>query len=208
VVPFTEDEVGGYPVIAKGTAYADSDHDGMSDLWETRYRFNPLSRLDGPLDRDADGFTNVEEFLNGTIPVANAVRGGEMPPPSGRWTTSGGVRQSNRATETCLGVPAVTNLWDAQFGQSGFSLLTARRYRLTFSARSSVAGTHRMIVGSAAAPWVHDISGDFAVTTSTRAFTYDFTVNRAGNPATLVTFHIGRSAAATLCIDNVSITPR
>jgi hypothetical protein len=61
----------GWPVIAGGTPYTDSDHDGMSDAWETAYRFNPNNAADGNQDADGDGYTNVEEFLNGTNPNSN-----------------------------------------------------------------------------------------------------------------------------------------
>ena len=31
--------------------------------------FNPTDASDGVLDADGDGYTNVEEFLNGTSPI-------------------------------------------------------------------------------------------------------------------------------------------
>ncbi|MDP3230929.1 MAG: hypothetical protein Q8N13_23545, partial [Acidovorax sp.] len=34
ILPAHEDDVGGFPVIASGTAYADTDQDGMADAWE------------------------------------------------------------------------------------------------------------------------------------------------------------------------------
>lgn len=64
----TEDDVGGFPTIASGTPYADDDHDGMADAWEQLHGLDPSDPSDGPADRDADGFTNVEEFLGGTTP--------------------------------------------------------------------------------------------------------------------------------------------
>ncbi|HEX8547197.1 MAG TPA: T9SS type A sorting domain-containing protein, partial [Cytophagaceae bacterium] len=63
-----EKEVGGFPLIASGRAYLDKDKDGMSDVWEEKYCFNPTDPDDGNEDADGDGFTNVEEFLNGTTP--------------------------------------------------------------------------------------------------------------------------------------------
>jgi len=70
-----ESEVGGFPTIASGTPYADSDHDGMPNDWENKYSFNPNSSSDGNQDTDGDGYTNIEEYLNGTNP-----RGGEPIP--------------------------------------------------------------------------------------------------------------------------------
>ena len=49
-----------------GTPYEDSDHDAMPNTWETVHGLNPHDASDGPKDADGDGYTNVEEFLNGT----------------------------------------------------------------------------------------------------------------------------------------------
>ena len=68
-VPSHEDAVGGFPTIAPGTPYQDSDHDGMPDAWEYLHRFDPNDASDGTDDTDGDGYTNVEEFLNGTAPT-------------------------------------------------------------------------------------------------------------------------------------------
>ncbi len=62
------DEVGGWIDAQGGPAPADSDHDGMPDLWEARHGLDPADPADGPRDRDGDGYTNVEEFLNATDP--------------------------------------------------------------------------------------------------------------------------------------------
>ena len=65
----TQEEVGGWPTYASDAPPADSDHDGMPDAWETRFKFNPNDASDGPKDADGDGYTNVEEFLNETDPA-------------------------------------------------------------------------------------------------------------------------------------------
>ena len=62
------DEVGGYPKLAGGPAPADTDHDGMPDAWERSHGLNPQDPSDGPKDRDGDGYTNVEEYLNSLVP--------------------------------------------------------------------------------------------------------------------------------------------
>lgn len=64
----SQNDVGGYPDMKGGTPPADTDHDGMPDEWENQYGFNPESDADGPQDEDGDGYTNVEEYLNGTKP--------------------------------------------------------------------------------------------------------------------------------------------
>jgi hypothetical protein len=63
MVPATETEVGGYPRIKGGAQYPDANHNGMSDQWEARHRVSGHAA-----DADGDGYTNLEEFLNGTDP--------------------------------------------------------------------------------------------------------------------------------------------
>ncbi|WP_367875033.1 ThuA domain-containing protein [Luteolibacter sp. Populi] len=49
---------------------ADSDGDGMLDLYETRFGFNPASAADGSDDADGDGLSNAGEALAATNPFA------------------------------------------------------------------------------------------------------------------------------------------
>lgn len=58
-------EVGGWPTLAAGAACADQDHDGMPDIFELARGFNPASN-DSTGDKDGDGYTNLEEYLNGS----------------------------------------------------------------------------------------------------------------------------------------------
>ena len=63
-------EVGGFPELtfSPDEVPADRDGDGMPDAWETQHRLDPNNPADGAEDSDGDGYTNVEEFLNGTNP--------------------------------------------------------------------------------------------------------------------------------------------
>lgn len=47
---------------------ADQDEDGMTDVWEKKYGFNPKDPADAGKDADGDLFTNLEEFKAGTNP--------------------------------------------------------------------------------------------------------------------------------------------
>jgi hypothetical protein len=58
------EEGGGFPAIAKGIPYPDSDADGMSDVWEKSRGLNP-NKNDSAADPDGNGYTHLEEFLNG-----------------------------------------------------------------------------------------------------------------------------------------------
>jgi hypothetical protein len=62
-------EVGGWLTIPPATPCTDSDHDGMPDLWEEKYGFNPADPSDNFTDADKDGYTNIEEFLSATNPL-------------------------------------------------------------------------------------------------------------------------------------------
>jgi hypothetical protein len=61
----SQDEVGGWPVLKSEPARVDKDGDGMPDDWERQNNFDPKNPDDRNGDFDADGFTNLEEYLNG-----------------------------------------------------------------------------------------------------------------------------------------------
>jgi len=62
----TEDDngiPGNVGTVAAGEAPADADRDGMPDAWELSRGLDPSS-MDDPGDDDADGYTNIEEYLS------------------------------------------------------------------------------------------------------------------------------------------------
>jgi len=61
----SQDEVGGWPALEPGAPPKDSDMDGMPDDWEKQRGLNPTSPADASTDRDGDGYTNIEEYING-----------------------------------------------------------------------------------------------------------------------------------------------
>ena len=65
----TPDDVGGWPEYKSAPAPVDSDHDGMPDEWEKKYGLDPNDPSDAAQDADGDGYTNLEEYLNGTDPT-------------------------------------------------------------------------------------------------------------------------------------------
>ncbi|WFU51037.1 pectate lyase [Sinorhizobium terangae] len=58
------EDVGGWPDLAAGVPYQDSDMDGISDDWEVKNGMDAADANDGPQDADNDGWTNLEEFLH------------------------------------------------------------------------------------------------------------------------------------------------
>ncbi|MFC4404966.1 FIMAH domain-containing protein [Gracilibacillus xinjiangensis] len=59
-----EADVGGYPVLEKGTAPKDTDRDGMPDEWELANGLHPENPEDRNGDNNGNGYTNLEEYLN------------------------------------------------------------------------------------------------------------------------------------------------
>jgi hypothetical protein len=59
-------EVGGWPTLPAENPPRDSDHDGMPDAWERDRGLRP-DRDDSRGDKDDDGWTNVEEYLNSLV---------------------------------------------------------------------------------------------------------------------------------------------
>jgi hypothetical protein len=52
-----------------GCVLQHGDRDGMPDEWETRYGLDPHDASDANADTDDDGYTSIEEYLNGTVPT-------------------------------------------------------------------------------------------------------------------------------------------
>ena len=61
----SQKQVGGWPTLASLAPHADTDRDGMPDAWEKEHSLDPADAGDGRGDRDGDGYTNLEEYLNG-----------------------------------------------------------------------------------------------------------------------------------------------
>jgi hypothetical protein len=61
------DDVGGWPTLVRMNRDLDGDLDGLPNGWEADHGFDHVDPEDKE-DRDGDGYTNLEEFLNGTEP--------------------------------------------------------------------------------------------------------------------------------------------
>jgi hypothetical protein len=61
----SQTQVGGWPQYRSAEPAKDSDSDGMPDAWESAHGLNPNDAGDAGLDRNGDGYTHIEEYLNG-----------------------------------------------------------------------------------------------------------------------------------------------
>lgn len=64
----SQSEVGGWPKLKSTEPPVDTDSDGMPDIWETERGLNPNDASDAAADRDNDGYTNIEEYINSLVP--------------------------------------------------------------------------------------------------------------------------------------------
>ncbi len=63
----SQTQVGGWPQYRPLPPPPDSDRDGMPDVWEIAHGLNPADPSDNSKDRDGDGYTNIEEYLNSLV---------------------------------------------------------------------------------------------------------------------------------------------
>jgi hypothetical protein len=63
----SQEQVGGWPLLTGDQPLPDTDRDGMPDDWERTHSLDPANPADGNADRNADGYTNLEEYLNGRV---------------------------------------------------------------------------------------------------------------------------------------------
>jgi len=64
----SQDDVGGWPALESAPPPEDGDLDGMPNQWEREHNLDPQDAMDNAADADGDGYSNIEEYLNGTDP--------------------------------------------------------------------------------------------------------------------------------------------
>ena len=99
----SQNDAGGYPNSSNfkgGTAPADSDHDGMPDNWENSHGLNPNDSGDGSaVSLSADGYTNVEMYLNELAGDPVVFNGGGGEPLEGNMIKSLVVKDTANAAD-------------------------------------------------------------------------------------------------------------
>lgn len=76
-----ESEVGGWVTIEKGSACSDTDNDGMPDDFESSIGSNRYV-ADAAEDINADGYSNIEDYINGTASNASSTSPDTVPSPT------------------------------------------------------------------------------------------------------------------------------
>jgi hypothetical protein len=66
-------KVGGWPTLSSTTAPTDTDLDGMPDSWEITAGLNSTDASDRNGDVNSNGYTDLEDYLNGVSIVASSV---------------------------------------------------------------------------------------------------------------------------------------
>ena len=73
----SQDQVGGwdsYPEVRRPDDW-DTDRDGIPDAWEQTHGLDPRDPADRNRDTEGDGYTNLEEYMNGLVPNMIEVMG-------------------------------------------------------------------------------------------------------------------------------------
>jgi len=68
-IPTSQNDVGGFPTIAAGTPCTSTAHDGLPDAWKAKYGFSAADTTMANATT-MNGFTYLENYLNGTDPTA------------------------------------------------------------------------------------------------------------------------------------------
>ena len=63
-IPDKVEQTGSWSLLKSSVSPADSDLDGMPDVWEKKNGLNPKNSADGNEDKNGNGYTNLEEYLN------------------------------------------------------------------------------------------------------------------------------------------------
>ena len=156
------------------TPPVDTDLDGMPDTWESARGLNPSNPSDAALDRDGDGYTNIEEYINEL--AAALIPGSSVPPPlpsSFDFTVANG---GNKSVTQGSSVPNTIST----------SLVSGTTQPVSFSATGLPTGATYNYSPSSCNP---NCSTTFTIAagTSTPTGTYPVTVSGSGGGLTKTT---------------------
>ena len=83
----SQNQVGGWPQLNSAPAPADTDRDGIPDVWESEHGLNPSDPADARAISKS-GYSNLELYLNDIVPVPGLDNSGDHTPPATTVTLS------------------------------------------------------------------------------------------------------------------------
>jgi len=108
----------------------------------------------------------------------------------------------NKAT---IGVTKIgENPWEPQLVQNGITLVEGMKYRLTFDASAAAARKIGVIIQMASSPWTTYFEKEIELTTTSKTYTYEFTMEAASDENGRFGFNFGQSTG-TVTISNVKL---
>ncbi len=137
----SQNDVGGYPALNSPPAPTDTDGDGMPDQYEINRGLNPNDANDAATIA-SNGYTNLENFLNGTPlapTAANAALGGRVVTASGRGIARmivTAVNSQGVSTQVLTNSFGYFRFGDVQVGETYIVTVSGKRH--TFSNPSRV----------------------------------------------------------------------
>ncbi|MEI8640352.1 hypothetical protein P4S68_01835 [Pseudoalteromonas sp. Hal099] len=142
-----------------GPNFPDADNDGMSDSWELQHGLDINNSEDASLDADADGLSNLLEFLNAGLPN-NPDTDGDTIPDGWEYNNSLDLTSSSDAAEDADndGFSNLTEYLANTDPQSDTSFPVA--LNLTTSFEGSALPSWMVEAEGSSAPWF--ITNDFA----------------------------------------------
>ncbi|MER5996950.1 glycoside hydrolase family 6 protein [Nonomuraea angiospora] len=97
------------------------------------------------------------------------------------------------------------NPWDAMVAQNNIALTSGKSYTLSFDATASASVSAVTTVQLADSPYTNTLTQPIALTTTSKRFSFPFT-SSLSTAAGQVSFQLGKNAAHTVYLDNVSLT--
>jgi len=94
--------------------------------------------------------------------------------------------------------------WNPQLVQNGITLVEGMKYRLTFDASAGAARKIVVMIQMASSPWTTYFEEEVSLTTTSKTFTYDFTMESASDENGRFGFNLGQ-ATGTVTISNVKL---
>jgi glycosidase len=94
-----------------------------------------------------------------------------------------------------------TNSWGIQYMQNGLPLVKGELYRLSFDAKASISQNGQVAIGKSVSPYDSYFSQQYAVTSSWKNYSYDFTMSSTSDNNARLYFDLGLNDG-TFSFDN------